>query len=721
MDIRKNEVLYRVYFLLFGIVIPIAIALVYQTLTIAYIEGEEWRSKGKEWYLATRPVQAERGNILAENGSLLATSIPYFDIYFDPNSTGMTELDFTSNVDSLAHCLANYVDNSMTPGGWKFHLEERRKSGSRYEPIKRKATFAEKDFISQFPLFKLGQMRGGLIIEQHSERRRPFGMLAQRTVGYVERVGAKPVGLEASFDQWLGGEAGKQLMFQVDKVNDIWIPMDSLALIEPKSGGDVVTTIDINMQDLTEEALLRAMNYHDAEWGTAVVMEVETGKIKAVANLGRTSDGWWETYNYAVGQAIEPGSTFKLASMMALLEDGYIDLEDSINIERGRTQFYDDVMEDSSPESQSIDSTTVRRVFEMSSNVGTAKLVNKYYGKKERINRNQGAARFIQRLKDFNIHLPTGIEVDGEAKPYIKEAYNDEYQWSGTTLPWMAIGYELRMTPLQILTFYNAVANEGTLVKPYLVSELQRYGETAKQFQTTILKRQIASDRTIKIAKELLEGVVDTGTARKLKTDQYHFAGKTGTAQVGYRRTSGGQTLIRGYQSSFVGYFPAERPKYSCIVVINKPRRGGFYGADVAGPVFREIADRIFSTNLALQLPINIENKPTLAANQLPTYDSGFRADLQTVLDYLDISYYKGGSSEIAILQARSDSLVVLNRAVSEQKVVPNVTGMGLRDALYLMENRGLRVQVEGWGKVRRQSILPGTRAHGQTVKLFLN
>ncbi len=720
MDI-KNEVLYRVYFLLFGVVIPAACALVYQTVKISSVEGEKWREQGKQWYIASRPVQAERGNILSENNSLLATSIPYFDIYIDPNSTGMTDTVFFKNIDSLGHCLATYVDNVYTAGGWVEFLKERRQSGARYVQIKRKATFAEKDFISQFPLFNLGQMRGGLIVEQHSERRRPFGILAQRSIGYVERTGAKPVGLEASYDKWLGGEAGKQLMFQVDKMNDIWIPVDSLALIEPKSGGDVVTTLDINMQDLTEEALLRAMNYHDAEWGTAVVMEVATGKIKAISNLGKTDSGWWEVYNYAVGQAIEPGSTFKLASMMAMLEDGYVKLEDTINIERGRTQFYDDVLEDSGSESRSLDSTTVKHVFEMSSNVGMAKLVNKYYGKKERINRNQGAARFIQRLKDFNLHLPTGIELDGEANPYIKEAYSSESQWSGTTLPWMAIGYELRLTPLQILTFYNAVANNGTLVKPYMVSELQRYGKTTQTFRPTVLKRQIASDHTIELAHTLLEAVVDSGTAKKLRTDLYKFAGKTGTAQVGYRRTDSGTTLIRGYQSSFVGYFPAEHPKYSCIVVINKPRRGGFYGADVAGPVFREIADRIFATDLDLQTPLNLEVKPKLVAGKLPTYDSGYREDIQKVLDYLNVDYYRGGTSEIAVLQARSDSLVVLNRTVSDAKVVPNVTGMGLRDALYLMENRGLRVQVQGFGKVTRQSILPGTRAHNQNVKLFLN
>mgnify|MGYP000473182137 CR=1 FL=1 len=719
MDI-KNEILYRVYALLVAVVIA-AFVLVWKTIDISYTQGEKWRARGTELYIASRPIEAERGNILAADGSLLATSIPYFDIYFDPNSTGMTEQEFNDNVDSLAHCLATYADNTYTEGGWKTHLEERRKAGDRYVQIKRKATFAEKDFIMQFPLFNLGQMRGGLIVHQRSERRRPFGILGQRTIGYVAREGAKPVGLESSFNQWLGGEAGKQLMFNVDKAKDIWIPVDDLTLVEPKSGDDIVTNIDINIQDATEEALLRALNYHDAEWGTAVVMEVKTGKIKSIANLGRTDEGWWEIFNYAAGQAIEPGSTFKLASMMAMLEDGYVELDDTINIERGRTQFYDDVLEDSAPESKTLDSTTVRHVFEISSNVGMAKLVNKYYGKKERINRNQGAERFIQRLKDFNLHLPTGLELDGEANPYIKEAYSTESQWSGTTLPWMAIGYELRLTPLQILTFYNAVANNGTLVKPYLVSEIQRFGETTETFKPTILKRQIASDRTISLAHELLEAVVDTGTARKLKTDEYDFAGKTGTAQVGYRRTSSGSTTIRGYQSSFVGYFPAKSPKYSCIVIINKPRRGGFYGADVAGPVFREIADKVFARTIDLKAPINRTLKPALASNTMPTYDSGTRADIQTVLDFLEIPYYRGGSNEIAVLQAKSDSLVVMNRTVANDKTIPNVTGMGLRDALYLMENRGLKVQVQGFGKVTRQSILPGTRARGQNVKLFLN
>jgi cell division protein FtsI (penicillin-binding protein 3) len=719
MDI-KNEVLYRVYILLFGVVVPLAIALIYQTVYISYAEGEMWRAKGEQLYIEPRPIEPERGNILAADGSLLSTSIPYFDIYMDPNSTGMTTEDFEDNIDSLAYCLATYVDNSFTPGGWKAFIEQERAAGRRYVPIKSGISYSERKFIEDFPLFKLGRNRGGFIAEKRSVRKRPFGLLARRTIGYTDREDAKPVGLEGSFDEVLGGESGRQMMIQLDRSNDIWIPMDDLSLVEPKSGDDIVTTLDINIQEATQEALLRAMNYHNAEWGTAVVMEVKTGKVKAISNLGKTENGWWETYNYAVGAAVEPGSTFKTASIMALLEDGFIDLDDTIQLERGTTEFYDETMVDSSPYSAKIDSTSVRHAFEISSNVGIAKLLNKYYAKKEKINDEKGAELFIEHLRDFNLHLPTGIEIDGEAEPLIKEAYNEGQQWSGTTLPWMAIGYELRLTPLQLLTFYNAIANDGTLVKPYLMQEIQRFGETKEVIKPTIVKEEIANSTTIERVQELLDSVVTRGTAYKLKTDEYNFAGKTGTAQVGYRRTASGRTYIRGYQASFVGYFPSEAPKYSIIVVINKPRRGGFYGGDVAGPVFREIADHIYATQMELHEPINTAPKLPLATSQLPDYDAGVREDMLKVLDYLELPFYGNPDANVVTMRAKSDSLLVLNRTISENKVVPSVIGLGLRDALYILENRGLRVEVDGFGKVARQSLLPGTRAQGQTIKLFL-
>ncbi len=719
MDV-KNEVLYRVYFLLFGMVIPAAIILIYRTIDIAVIDGERWRAEGQNSYVRERDIEAERGNILATDGSLLATSVPFFDIYFDPYAA--SEEDFQKNVDSLAYCMATYVDRSFTVGGMRQFLTELRDTNinrNRHILIKKQATYTEKKRIEQFPLLNLGKYKGGLIAEKRSERKRPFGLLARRTVGYV-RTDAQPIGLEGYYDDVLGGQPGKEFMVCVDRKHDLWIPTEDLTSIEPKSGDDIVTTIDVNIQDITENALLRALQYHNADWGTAVVMEVKTGAIRAIANLGKNEEGWFETYNYAVGYATEPGSTFKLASMMALLEDNMINLEDSVSIEHGVTQYYEDVLEDSSPESKELDTITVRRAFEMSSNVGVSKMVTQAYGERNALNNNEGAARYIAHMKAFNLHLPTGIDIEGEASPYIKEAFSEKDSWSGTTLPWMSIGYESRITPLQLLTFYNAVANNGEMMKPMLVEEIRRFGHTQQAFKPTVIKRRIASKRTIQKAKELLEGVVTRGTAYKLATDQYRFAGKTGTAQLNYRRRKGGANTIGGYQASFVGYFPAEAPMYSCIVMINRPRQHGIYGSDVAGPVFREIADKCYYSIIELHDPLNNGPRPVLAGANLPGGHAGNSKELLSVLNFLELPYFGSADGEMAVVMAQSDSLIIDNRRLPEDKV-PSVIGMGLRDALYALENRGLRVRISGVGKVVTQSIMPGTRARGQTVSIRLN
>ncbi len=716
MDI-KNEVLYRVYILLFGIVVPMSIALLYRTVQFVYVDGERWREQGRDNYLAYRMVEADRGNILSVDGNLLATSIPYFDLYFDPKAA--SDEDFSKNLDTLAHCLATYVLENYTVGGARDFLMELRKGEDRHVPLKRKASYSEKKFIENFPLFSLPQFRGGFIAEKRSERKRPFGLLAQRTIGYV-RDNAKPVGLEGHFNEVLGGEPGQQLMIKVDPQKDLWMPVDDLTVIEPESGNDIATTLDIDIQDITEQALLRAVNYHGADWGTAVVMDVNTGAIRAIANLGRTDEGWWETYNYAVGAATEPGSTFKTASVMALLEDGFVGLDDSIRIYKGRAEFYEEVMEDASPYSGRMDTIRMREAFEISSNVGIAKMVEDHYGRKTKANSNEGAARFISRLKDFNLHLPTGIEIDGEANPYIKEAYSDSDNWSGTTLPWMSIGYEVRLTPLQLLTFYNSIANGGTMMKPYLVSEVRHFGETVEEFRPTVINRRIASRKTIAKMQELLRAVVesDWGTAHKLQAGRYNFAGKTGTAQINYTRGAKG-TRIGGYQASFVGYFPVEKPTYSCIVVVNKPRRGGFYGGDVAGPVFREIADKIYAAKVEMHAPLNLQPKPVLAGSGLPSYSIGDKENIKTVFRFLNLPYYGEPSTPFTVARAQADSLLLERRTLPEGQV-PNVIGLGLRDALFILENQGLSVEAEGVGKVARQSLKPGTRIRGQSIKLFL-
>lgn len=720
MDV-KNEVLYRVYFLLFGLVLPASILLIYQSYVIGIKEGDTWRKLALEQnVIKERIIEAERGNILAEDGSLLATSVPMFDLFFDPYTP--SQADFDANVDSLADALAKHVDLGYTPGGLQVYLRELRdstKNRSHHVLIKEKVTYNQKRLIEQFPLFNLGRYRGGFIAEKRSERIRPFGLLARRTIGYV-REEANSFGLEAYYNNNLGGKPGKEMMISVDRSRDLWKPMGNLMAIEPQIGDDIVTTLDVNIQDIAEQALLRGMARHDAEWGTALVMETKTGAIRAIANIGRNTEGWLEDWNYAVGTSTEPGSTFKLATMMALLEDGFVELTDSVDIEHGQTEFYDVPISDSSPMSAEWDTISVYDAFVRSSNVGMAKLVDHYYGQKTRANGNEGAERFINRLKQFNLHLKVGVELEGEAPPLIKEAYSKEDYWSGITLPWMAMGYESRLTPLQVLTFYNAVANNGTLMKPYLVQEIRRFGASLETFRPTVVKRRIAAPGTIKIARRLLEGVIEDekGTGHKLQTENYRFAGKTGTAQIDYRRGLKG-TSVGGHQASFAGYFPAENPQYSCIVVIYKPRQGSIYGGDVAGPIFREIADQCYYSLMNLHEPMNKGKKPALVNRTLPSGDMGATEDIEAILDQLDIPYYGAPSTEMGVLEASSDSLMFYRRTLPDN-VIPNVVGLGLRDALYVLENRKLKVQFNGVGKVVKQSLLPGTALKGQTIWLAL-
>ncbi|MEM9991017.1 MAG: penicillin-binding protein [Bacteroidota bacterium] len=711
----KNEVLVRVYTVLFLLVV-IGVIVFSTAVRIQVTEGKKWRAQGQREFIKQMPVEAERGNIFTENGQLLATSIPVFDVAFDPNSRGMNPIDFNTHIDSLSYLITTYVDSSYTPGGYRDLILQKKEEGKKYIVIKNGASFAEKEMMSEFPLFNLGQFKGGFIVQPRYRRERPFGILARRTIGSIRR-GANAVGLEGGFDQYLGGEKGKRLMLMVDREHEFWIPIDEYETIEPKRGDDIITTLDMDLQNITESALLRAMNYHEAEWGTAVVMEVKTGKIRAIANLGETSEGWWETYNYAVGAAIEPGSTFKLATMMALLEDGYIKLEDSIFLNRGQMEFYEDLMKDSYV--HSYDSTTVRRAFEISSNVGLANLVNTFYNKPSKNGRSDRLSEaFINHLKSFKLHLPTGIAIEGEGRPYVKEAYSVQDNWSGTTLPWMSIGYEVMLTPLQLLTFYNAVANDGVMMKPYLVESVQHFGEETERFKPTIVDPAIASSATIDEVQSLLLGVVENGTAKKLKTDAYHFSGKTGTAQVNYQRLQN-RTKVGGYQASFAGYFPSENPIYSCVVVINRPKENGIYGGQVAGPVFREIADKAFASRIELHEAIN-GSTPNLAKAELPDMDIGEKHDVGVLLNAFELPNYGLPGSDWAVLKAtRGDSIKVLTRHF-EKGEVPNVVGMGLRDALYVLENAGLNVKLKGVGKVQRQSIKPGTKITGQQIKLTL-
>jgi cell division protein FtsI (penicillin-binding protein 3) len=713
----KNEVLMRVYAITL-VVVVVAIAILARAFRVSIAEGEKWRQESAKKFMQYRDSPGERGNILAADGSLLATSIPFFDLYWDAIPETLTNEEFDKGIDSLSMYIATYIDNQYTPGAWKDYLKQHREVyKSRYVKIAKGISYDQMMLAKEFPIFRNGRYKGGLRVERDNKRSHPFKMLALRTLGYVKEDDASgktlTVGLEGRFDQTLSGKSGKVLMQKVGVNGDMWSPVDDLSDIEPRMGDDLVTTIDINTQDITHNALIRALNAHRAEHGTAIVMEVKTGKIKAIANIGRQdSTSYWEDFNYGIGRKIEPGSMFKLASLMSLLEDKAVKLSDTLDIENGSTKYFDEVLEDAERTNKRF--VTVKEAFAHSSNVGVSKMMFNAY--------KDNPQAYVKHLKDFMLTVPTAIEIEGEDAPYVKNPDNAADNWSGTTLPWMSIGYEVQVTPLQLLTFFNAVANDGMMMKPYLVSETQRYGETKKIFKPFVVKQRIASKQTLDQVHELLEAVVDFGTAHNVKTPQYRFAGKTGTSQLNYGNLKKNKSKRNagGYQTGFAGYFPAERPIYSCIVVIHKPQTG-LTGGTVCAPVFREIADKLMSSNIALSEPINLKGKPVASAASLPN-DVGYKDELINALTGFKMKYEITNKEDPwTFLKAKGDTLHVIPRQMMTKKQVPSVVGMGLKDALYVLENRGLKVQFSGYGKVVSQSIGSGTQVAGQTISIRLD
>ena len=699
---KKKELLGRAYLVMGGLIL-LSMLLVGKTVKISILEGREWRSQGDSTKLKIVDIEAERGNIYSANGQLLATSIPLFDLHMDLNSEPMTQALFDKNVDSLAFYLSKQVFKGESPSAVKRRLIRRRNAGDRYFPIKRNATYNELKQIKSFPLIRLGKYRGGLVITQKSKRLRPYKSLARRTIG-ISRTTAPSVGLERTFDEYLRGEAGKKWMEKVG--NRTWVPVRDLNEIEPKRGMNIHTTLDMRMQDIAHHALMKALNKHDAESGSVIIMDVASGAIKAISNLDRQKNGQFgELFNHAVGDAGEPGSTFKLASMMAMLEDKFISLDDSVDINHGRAYFRKQLMRDS--EWHPYTNVTLRYAFEISSNVGIAKAVDLYYGK------NDKAELFIEKLRQFGLHEKTGIEIFGEGTPIINDP--DSPEWSKISLPWMSHGYALHITPLQTLAFYNAVANNGKKMKPYLVERIEDEGKVIRKFKPEVLIRHIASKETIHKAQELLIGVVERGTGAKLQSKHFDFAGKSGTTKLEYWENDGDNK----YQASFVGYFPATNPVYSCIVVVKKPKKLGYYGGTVAGPVFKEIVEKCIATDIDL-IEMAVNQDKTESFSGYPLYEAGYTSDIQKVFEFLRIEYEDRSDSEWSVVMPKHDDISLENRSV-EEEIMPNVVGMGLRDALFILENLGLKVKINGFGKVKEQSLSPGTKIDGQKIMLYLS
>ena len=672
------------------------LAVVYFVFKIQVKEGQKWRTKAENLSTHVFDVAPVRGNIFDCNGNLLASSVPIYDVRIDGLAKGFVNNDnFDADLDSLSICMANeFQDRSAK--SYKSLFTKVKKAKNRYFLLKRKISFRQMQRMSKFPIFRMGKYKGGLLITERTTREKPFEMLAERTIGFTQ-TGVAKVGLEGSFDFLLKGKSGKQVMQRI--AGGTWIPIDDENSIEAQEGKDVYTTIDVNLQDVATHSLMNKLIEERAEWGTAILMEVSTGHIKAIVNLNREKDGSYvERYNYAIGSKIEPGSTMKLISMLSLIEDGFVTSKDKVDAENGLKTFCNYTMHDSHTGTGII---TMQEAFEHSSNVAIAKQIVRFYQK--------NPEQFYQKIQSLNLTSKLKLQIAGEVTPSVLNPNNP--MWSCSSLPSMSIGYGLSFTPLQLLSVYNAIANNGKLVKPIFVSQVSDAGQTVKQYKPNVLVEKVCSDATLKQLREMMEGVVVRGTAAGFKSEFYSYAGKTGTAVIANDGKGYNNAGKKFYRASFCGYFPADAPKYSCCIVVSKPLKE-YYAAKVALPVFKDIADKVYATSI--QLHTDLRNKVAIdSMAHLPPISKIFTKDLKQIL--MDIDSKKliqkdsveedGDWSE-----TEKNGINLAYQSISfENELVPNVLGMGIRDALYLLESKGVQVQVLGSGKVKKQSVSPNT------------
>jgi cell division protein FtsI (penicillin-binding protein 3) len=663
-----------------------ALAVVVKTAHIQFVEGEKWAAMGERISFDYKRVKATRGNIYSDNGSLLATSLPFYKVAFD--ATLPREDVFKRGVDSLATRLSHFF-NDRSKTDYKRLLIDARTTGKQYVFLSRKRiNYQQKKMMTTWPIFREGRLRGGAIFEKTDVRYHPFTNLSRRTIGYINE-NDKGAGLEYSFNEQLGGQDGYAYYQKI--AGGVWKPVFDANNVKAVDGLDLQTTLDINLQDVAETALHKAMVAHNADDGLVVVMDVKTGAVKAISNLSSDGQGGFvEKFNYAAGQLFEPGSTFKLLTMIALLEDSPVELTDSIDTGNGEFNFYNKTVRDH--EAGGLGRVTVQDAFEHSSNVAMAKLVDKHFGLRPQ--------KFVEYLDKLHQSQPLGIQIAGEPVPKIKRP--GQKGWSGISLPWMAYGYGFETTPLHTLALYNAVANDGVMIKPVFVKSINRADSQEESFNTEVINSSICSKKTLQKLRLLLEGVVENGTAKNIKGTHYRIAGKTGTAQI---LEKGHYT--KKYITSFVGYFPAHAPKYSAMVMIKNPRGWYQYESNVAAPVFKEIADNIYARDINLHQPMDI--KKFARQEVLPVIRAGKQQELTLVCNELGISSHSQTEEEWVRSSRKGDG-VNWNKTNTAMGVVPDVIGMTFRDAIYLLERTGLAVAYEGKGRVVRQSVVAGAR-----------
>jgi len=707
----KRDILWRVYVSFLGIVV-LSLLVLGRAFYIQRVEGNQWRSMSDSLHQRFIALDAQRGTIYSEDGQMLSTSIPTFDVYIDFNADGLREKKgkrFTENIDSFSIALANYFGDK-TAAQYKSELKLAYKKNTRYYQLKKKLSFEQYKIFREFPLARLGRNKSGIIVETNSKRLPPFGLLASRTIGLSRehmasdgKIKKQNVGLERSYDTILSGKKGQKLVRYI--AGGTAIPIEG-SETDPENGKDIFTTLDVKIQDITETALMRMMLQSEALYGTAIVMETSTGKVKAIANLGRRPDGsYWEDDNYAL-RATEPGSTIKLVTLLSVLEKGSSAIDDMVEVgSAGRLQVGPKIVTDAERSPKPL--LSVKECFAHSSNVGMSKLAYKAFGNKPQ--------EFKEFLHRFHLDVRSPIDLTDVPKPTMAPL-NEKGSSLGNML-WMSFGYALQVSPLHTLTLYNAVANNGKMMKPYLVSHVQSGGILHKQFEPTIIEANICKPAVIQAARASMEAVVTEGTARRVFAGvPFPIAGKTGTAQVSDGAIKYGHGV---YQASFVGYFPADKPQYSCIVVVRtKPHAASHYGGTVAAPVFREIATKLYAMYVDRKDPSLF----TTVKDSAAYFYAGYSTDIKKVYKALNVRFTDSVAQNNWSNVYASNYQPVLKANSVRKQVMPNVRGMGLKDALYLLENMGVKVTIKGKGKIATQSIAPGTSlVNGVTVVLELS
>ena len=650
-------------YLVAGALFVFSMCIVLKLANIQMVKGDDYKELALNKTEKMFTIEPNRGNLYSHDGSLLAASVPKYEIRFDAKTVS-TE-NFQKYVPALSDSLATLFGK---PSSYYRQLfRKARANGNRYKLVARNVDYLDYVKIKQFPLFELGPYKGGFIETHKVVREYPLGKMAARSIGYekVDENGYYTrVGMDGAFGElYLRGKEGKRLKQKIAKGQ--WKPVGLDNIVEPQDGRDVVSTIDINIQDIAHYALLGQLEKYKADHGSVVVMETKTGEIKAISNLGRTSEGkYYEKLNYAVGESHEPGSTFKLMSLIAALEDKVADTSTVIDTERGRYRVYDRTVRDS--RWGGYGEVSLAKAFAVSSNTAFAKLIHENYQEKPE--------QFVERLMNMDLHKELGLPIVGEGEPVLR--YPGDKGWSGISLAWMSYGYEVSMTPLQTLAFYNAIANDGVFIKPKLIKSVREGNKVIKEFNKEVVNPSICSKETVEKVQQLLKDVVEKeyGTGHGLYSPEFSMAGKTGTCQKNYVAKDPDKL---GYISSFVGYFPADNPKYSCIVVIHEPDKSvGYYGADVSGPVFKSMAQKIHT--------------------------------ISPIVDEVDDDMPK-------LEELEKDYEQYFAKVQKDYDKVPNLKGMCGMDAISLLENLGIQVEVKGNGKVQNQSVKHGTDIQGVT------